>query len=315
MERAASQYSDTTPRDPAGAQASVWADEKDYDPRFPSDVQGIFLPGTNVELIREPAGRGRYRHAVFDFDGTLSLIREGWPRIMADLMIEVLSETPSCEPEAELKAGVWDFVSRTTGMQTVYQMIGLAREVERRGGAPSDPLDYKKTYVGRLMDHIGARREALRSGAAKPEEMLVPGAGAFLEDLCGRGVQLCLASGTDERYVKEEAELLGVARFFGGRTYGAVDDYKSFSKAKVIERILSENAVDGEGLLGFGDGYVEVENTKSIGGTGIGVATDEAERAGRPDPLKRARLLGVGADLIVPDFSCGRELAGYLMEA
>ena len=47
-------------------------------------------------------------------------------------------------------------------------------------------------------------------------------------------------------------------QYFGPRIYGASDDYQSFSKAQVIERILRENEVDGAALLGFGDGYVEI---------------------------------------------------------
>ena len=56
---------------------------------------------------------------------------------------------------------------------------------------------------------------------------------------------LYLASGTDERYVLEEARLLGLDKYFGAHIYGAVEDYKTFSKAMVIERILEINQVDG----------------------------------------------------------------------
>ncbi len=48
-----------------------------------------------------------------------------------------------------------------------------------------------------------------------------------------------LASGTDEIYMKEEARLLDVARYFDGGVYGALDDYKSFSKKILIQRILA----------------------------------------------------------------------------
>ena len=70
--------------------------------------------------------------------------------------------------------------------------------------------------------------------------------------------------------------MLDVTRYFGPRIYGALDDYKSFSKKMVIERILRENAIPGEQLLAFGDGYVEIENTKGVGGLAVAVASDEA---------------------------------------
>jgi phosphoglycolate phosphatase len=114
---------------------------------------------------------------------------------------------------------------------------------------------------------------------------------------------LYLASGTDEPFVKAEAELLGLTHYFDGRIYGALDNFKNFSKQMVIERILRENAIPGGRLLAFGDGYVEIENTKGAGGLAVAVASDEAHNgSGRVDDWKRERLLGVGADIVIPDF-------------
>jgi beta-phosphoglucomutase-like phosphatase (HAD superfamily) len=132
--------------------------------------------------------------------------------------------------------------------------------------------------------------------------MLVPGSLELLAELRRRDVALYVASGTDEKYVLEEVELLGLGEYFGKHVYGALEDYKSFSKAMVVERILKENQVEGELLLGFGDGYVEIQNIKAVGGLAVAVASDEAGRSGRPDPWKRDRLIGAGADLVIPDF-------------
>ena len=97
--------------------------------------------------------------------------------------------------------------------------------------------------------------------------------------------------------------MLDVARYFGPRIYGAQDDYQNFSKQMVIDRILRDHAISGERLLAFGDGYVEIENTKGVGGLAVAVASDEANNgSGRMDPWKRQRLLGVGADVVIPDF-------------
>ena len=96
----------------------------------------------------------------------------------------------------------------------------------------------------------------------------------LLERLSARGLMLYLASGTDEPPVKAEAALLDVARYFGPRIYGAQEDYHNFSKKMVIDRILREHAISGERLLAFGDGYVEIENTKGVGGLAVAVASD-----------------------------------------
>lgn len=287
--------------------------ESDYESRVDGGaIAGRFIPDMNIEIIREPEGRGGYRHALFDFDGTISLIREGWPEIMGPLMMEALANTPACEPEHELQMFVRDLILSTTGKQTIYQMIALCDEVSKRGGSPLDPLDYKTEYIRRLMEHIHHRREALRSGEMTPEKMIVSGSCRFLDLLQEKGAQLYLASGTDERYVKEEAGLLKLTHYFGNHIYGAIDDYMNYSKQMVIKRILKENGVGGRELLGFGDGYVEIDNTKSSGGTGIGVASDETGESGMPDRWKRERLVGVGADIIIPDFSNADALIAYL---
>jgi phosphoglycolate phosphatase-like HAD superfamily hydrolase len=191
-------------------------------------------------------------------------------------------------------------------------MMRLADEVRARGGTPAEPVVYKHEYHERLMRRIGARREALRTGAAEAEGMLVPGSIELLAALSQRGVELFLASGTDEAYVREEAGLLGLTPFFGPRIYGARDNFRTFSKQMVIEQILRENSAGGARLIGFGDGYVEIENVKSAGGTAVAVASDEAGRSGRPDAWKRERLIGIGADVVVPDFREWERLVEYL---
>ena len=192
---------------------------------------------------------------------------------------------------------------RLNGKQTIYQMIQLAERIRERGGQPQEPLAYKHEYLRRLDARIGARTDGLRSGRISPDDLLVFGSRNLLERLIARGLTLYLASGTDEIYVKQEAALLDVARYFGRHIYGALDDYKSFSKKMVIDRILRENQISGAQLLSFGDGYVEIQNTREAGGLAVAVASDEAHNgSGRMDAWKRERLLGVGADVVVPDF-------------
>jgi phosphoglycolate phosphatase-like HAD superfamily hydrolase len=101
-----------------------------------------------------------------------------------------------------------------------------------------------------------------------------------------------------------------VDSYFDG-IYGAQDNYKSFSKKMVIDRIIAEHSLHGEELLGFGDGYVEIENVKSAGGFACGVAADELKRRG-VDQWKRKRLKGSGADMIIPDFTGTAALMKYL---
>ena len=286
--------------------------EHDYQRRVTDIGPTRFLPGTAIEIVREVALTEPPRHAVFDFDGTLSLIREGWPEVMVPLMVEVLRATGTSESDAELAKLCFDFIMQLNGKQTIYQMIRLADEVRQRGGSPEEPIVYKQQYHDRLLERIEHRRGGLRSGRMAREECLVPGSIDLLRELQARGVALYLASGTDEVYVREEADLLGLTPFFGRHIYGARDDFQNFSKQMVIERVLRENNAAGSRLIGFGDGYVEIDNIKTAGGTAVAVASDEKSKSGRPDPWKRDRLIGVGADIVIPDYRDARPLLDYL---
>jgi phosphoglycolate phosphatase-like HAD superfamily hydrolase len=269
----------------------------------------------HVEFTPGFVSRPDISHVLFDFDGTLSLIREGWPEVMVPMFVEMLPALPG-ETEAQRRQLCLDDIMRLNGKQTIYQMIQLAGRIQERGGTPREPLWYKHEYLRRLDARIRSRAEGIRSGALRRDDFLVHGARALLESLQRRGLSLYLASGTDEVFVKQEAELLDLTRYFGAHIYGALDDYKNFSKKMVIERLLRDNQISGAQLLSFGDGYVEIQNTKEAGGLAVAVASDEAHNgSGRVDEWKRQRLLGVGADVVIADYRDAEALLGSILGA
>jgi phosphoglycolate phosphatase-like HAD superfamily hydrolase len=350
-----------------------------------------FLPGTHIEIIHRSFGNAQgnkgtavkrddarpskpIRFALFDFDGTISLIRTGWQGVMIPMMVDILLEVTDDErrghrsgdlaqrggqgprsgdlAQREAQRGgqgrrsgdlaqqeklgrrsgdlaqreklariVTDFVTRLTGKQTIYQMIQLAEEVKKRGGMPLDPLDYKKEYLRRLWSHIEDRVADLKAGRRRPDDLMLAGARDILEAFRVRDIQCYLASGTDRPYVLDEAAALGLTPYFGPHIYGALDDYENFSKRMVIRQILEENTLAGPELIAFGDGFVEIEDTKAAGGIAIGVASDEAayqatDDADLPkypvDAWKRERLIQAGADIIIPNFLEYGALMKYL---
>lgn len=278
---------------------------------FPTFPPGDFLPGTHIEVRHPDIVRGRIRFVLFDFDGTLSLIREGWQQVMIPMMVELLQQTGTKESPTELEALVSEFVTRLTGKQTIYQMIELAKHIRARGQEPLDPVEYKHLYLQRLWQRICHRVEGLQKGEIPPDDLLVPGARVMLQRLYDAGMQMYLASGTDEPYVISEAQALRIDHFFAGRIYGALDDYQRFSKKKVIEHIIREHQLHGPEFCAFGDGFVEIEDTKAVGGIAVGVASNEDTREGINE-WKRNRLIQAGADVIVPDFREAEALLQYL---
>ncbi len=270
------------------------------------------VPGCDqIELIHPEKLGGRIRHALFDFDGTISLLRQGWQEVMVALMVEVLMRTPEHEPQPQLEHFVRELVTVTTGQQTIFQMMRLAEEVKRRCGRPEPPGVYKKEYLRRLWQHIKERVQAVKSGTTPPAEMMVPGTTKMLQALRARGVRCYLASGTDEDDVKDEARALGVVDYFDA-IHGAQDDRAEDAKMVAIHAIFAEQQIQGSELVTFGDGYVEIEDTKRVGGLAVGVASDEVRRSGI-DQYKRQVLIRAGADIIIPDFRASEALVELLL--
>ncbi|MFO7637066.1 MAG: haloacid dehalogenase-like hydrolase [Clostridia bacterium] len=264
-----------------------------------------------MEMITKGLKTHRIHSVIFDFDGTLSLIRRGWQEIMTPYFTEVLMDTPGTHGFQQENECARDFIDLLTGKQTIYQCIRLNEEVVKRGGEKRDPMVYKDEYNRRLLEKIEYRRKGLLEKTIETRDYLVPGSVGLLESLLAHGMDIYLASGTDHLYVEEEARLLDLAKYFGDRIYGARDDYKLFSKAMVIRRILEENNIRGDSLAGFGDGYVEIENVKEVGGLAFGVASDEEKMEG-VDLWKRDRLIRAGADVIIPDFRNLHEIEALL---
>ena len=263
----------------------------------------------DMEIIRPCAGR-RFTAALFDFDGTVSLIRAGWQDVMIPYFIEVLEATPRHEDHGTVVTVVRDFVDYLTGKQTIFQCMRLDEEVVARGGEHVDPLEYKHEYLRRLEERIKDRKAALVAGA-DPAEYRVPGCLEAVLELKKRGIKCYLASGTDEKDVVYEAGLLGLYGVFDGGIHGARDEMLECSKELVIRDMIEREKVDPRDLVSFGDGYVEIELVADLGGYAVGVATDEERRRGI-NSWKRDRLKKAGAAMIVPDFSATARLIGYL---
>ena len=273
--------------------------------------------GRDIE-ISEPAQLrpGQIRYAVLDFDGTLSLLRAGWQEVMTEQFVRVLGHwAPTAESPAQLAAVCRDFITTLTGRQTIYQTIQLEEEVRKRGGEPLPAALYKRQYLELLSEHISDRLEDVRAGRRPPGDFLLRGARTLLTGLADGGVTCFLASGTDVEFVREETELLGLTHFFTSgdevRIYGALEEYRKFSKKMIIERILRDNAVEGSALAVFGDGYVEISNGREAGGMAVGVASLESGELGW-DLWKKSRLAEVGAQILVPDWQEADLLLDYL---
>ena len=187
----------------------------------------------SIETIKEYSGKG-FKCALFDFDGTISLIREGWQKVMIPYFCEVIEALGTNENKDGICEEVTEFVDRLTGKQTIFQCIALNEAVVRRGGEHVDPGEYKKEYLRRLETRIADRKNGLESGCLSPADLAVRGSVEFIKALRNAGIRCFLASGTDEEDVIYEASLIGVKNLFDGGIHGAKDALLDCSKEAVI---------------------------------------------------------------------------------
>jgi phosphoglycolate phosphatase-like HAD superfamily hydrolase len=262
----------------------------------------VLSPAQSLRVETRISPRPQISHVVFDFDGTLSWLRHGWPELMAGLFLKHIQLRSEDEMRQAHERILNDILS-LNGKSSIYQMETCARRVAEYGGPQLEPQKMLLEYQEALDAAIGERTGKVKSGKAAKDEFVVHGARLLLQKLHARGLVLIILSGTMEPQVKQEAELLDLAPFFGSHIYGGTADLLQSSKQAVIERLLREEGIPGERLLAFGDGPVEIQLTKTVGGLAVGVASDEdANGSGRMHPQKMEQLRKAGADMLVPDY-------------
>lgn len=256
----------------------------------------------NAVPILELPERREISHVIFDFDGTLSWLRHGWPRIMCEVCREFYPARPG-ETEAEILDHLLNELLALNGKQTIYQMEKFVSMVEERGGQAPAPEALLEEYLRRLDFDIRERTLMIKNGQVDRDAFVIAGARPLLDELRSRRLTLIILSGTIEHRVVEEAEMLELSGYFGRHIYGSVADPTKFSKRMVIDRILREERIEGRHLLSFGDGPVEIAQTKEVGGLAIAVASDEdVNGSGKLDPHKQQQLVLAGADAVIPDY-------------
>ncbi len=279
-----------------------------------------YLTGTEIEIINQWEKKLQIEHIIFDHDGTISTLREGWELIMSPMMIKAILGDKYQEADEVLyqnvKTRVDEFIDKTTGIQTLVQMQGLMDLIREFGCVPEekmlDEFGYKLIYNEELLIMVKVREQKLSRGELVLEDVTLKNAVPFLQKLYDAGIKLYLASGTDEVDVKSEARALGYDHLFEGGIYGAVGDVTKEAKKMVLDRILDTIGETAFGKLAtFGDGPVEIRETRKRGGVTIGIASNELRRYGLNEH-KRTRLIKAGADIIVPDFSQYPQLVSLL---
>jgi rfaE bifunctional protein kinase chain/domain len=291
-----------------------------YEPELAKDQrQARYWKDSDIEVVRSFPDAVDIKIAIFDHDGTISTLREGWEEVMEPMMIRAIMGDHYASADESLyhriRARVNKYIDQTTGIQTLTQMQGLVNMVREFELVPGDRIldakGYKEIYNDALMQRVKRRIERLEKGELEIEDVVLKNAPQFLHLLHKAGIKLYLASGTDTPDVIAEATALGYADLFQGRIYGSEGKMDQEAKQVVLDRILADIGAARNHLITFGDGPVEMRETFQRGGLTMGIASDEIRRYGL-NADKRTRLIRAGAMSIVSDFSQIQQLKTFL---
>ena len=137
------------------------------------------------------------------------------------------------------------YIDESTGVQTIYQMQWLAEKVRQHGRSTHihDEWWYKDEYNRRLMARVQKRLEGLHAGDIQIDSFLICGSLEFIKLLRSKDVELYIASGTDDKDVKNEVKALGLFNYFTD-VNGAPDrEVKPYDWHTMSVRVLLNNMV------------------------------------------------------------------------
>jgi len=262
----------------------------------------------NIEIIRAFDGIN-ISVGLFDFDGTISDERVGWPNLMVatnTAFLMALSANKPAHKQAEKE--VIEDIEKTIGIPTYMQMKRLAEMIENNGhnGTALNPKVFKDVYNDSLVSMVESRRAQIKSSDITVEDLRISGSLELLDELSKILTDgIYLASGTDVDAIMESVEYLGFSKFFpkdriaGAGTLGPEDD----TKEAVINKLLNEYSFKGNQLVTFGDGFPEILHTYLAGGIGVGVLTHDHSYYEHLEHFtieqKEKRLRNAGAHIIV----------------
>ena len=289
-----------------------------YQPELADHADRARLSAGGIEIVTALPSDLVIRHVVFDHDGTISTLREGWENVMEDMMESaILGDSPhvlGAELLVQVREAIEQLIRTTTGAPTIVQMERLTDLIRHFGFVPDAQVgtseQYKTKYTRLLAAMVDERVGSVLDGRREPGNYQINGARQFLELLRETGVRLYLASGTDTAAVHADASALGYADVFDGRISGATDDPSHDAKRIVMDAIVSRLPA-GETFAVFGDGPVELREARRRGGIAVGVCSDEQRRHGF-NAQKRRRLIRAGAHLLIADYSQPQEVLDML---
>ena len=163
-----------------------------YEPELAVDLRKAkFYPNSEIEIINSWPANTEIKYAIFDHDGTISTLREGWEQIMAPMMIKAIMGDKYLSADESLynkvKERVAEMIDKTTGIQTLMQMSILIDLIKEFNIIPKNEIldthGYKKIYNDELIRLVKERENKLTRHELSVEDFTIKNAVKFLQNL------------------------------------------------------------------------------------------------------------------------------------
>src|SRR5437899_1340412 len=121
-----------------------------------------------------PSRRNTISHVIFDFDGTLSWLRNGWPDVMTELFVEFLPTKTQTSPT--VRQQLRREILALNGKPSIYQMRRFNELAPQFNASPPDSESLLELYLARLSAAVQHRADSLTRGAVPREDFVISGA-------------------------------------------------------------------------------------------------------------------------------------------
>jgi len=261
------------------------------------------LENAGLEIVKD-VKRGGFKVAVFDWDGTLSLIRAEWPRILSSLIAEIIAGrlSPEDDPVEIIRddtKSVRAYLKETAGAPTLDQIKGYLERNNHLEHLKDKDLDrLSRTWLDEYNRRLNrfVEEEVVPKAGDNPEDYRVAGALKFVKKFREQGIKCYVLSGGNEKDLNDtDVPLLGFDGLFELvlGTDGTIErELGSYDKGVGLEWIMKREGIEDPGeVVVIGDGAAEISFARKLGIPSVALIEEG-------DLIGRQLFLNTGANYV-----------------
>lgn len=237
------------------------------------------IKDTYITNEKHPGKNIVYKHAIFDFDTSISVLGKERKNVMMSYFIEILLNTPKgmcLENSSALCAEIRELINSQPERNVINYCAWLNEKVISYGGLAENPRAYKQEYLRRLKICLDDSYKNISSNRSAIDKMLLPGVKEYLYTLKSIGVKLYCISSRKTPELRYVVELLELSELFGKNIFGVEYEHDFINtKGFVIDKIIRDNSMSSSGFMMISNNSDDIDLCKEHGGYVFSVINDK----------------------------------------